>query len=89
MIDVRVARLLEAVYPEPDPFDTAEAFARAHHDDVPGLSLDQLDAERLIARLRWSILVYRGQRPSAWLQGRLWRLDQAAARLRAHPAQRP
>jgi hypothetical protein len=82
----RVARLLDAVYPEPNPLDTAESFLRAHHDDIAGLTLDELESERLLARIRWATLVYRRQRPSDWLQTRLWRLDRAAERLRKRRA---
>ncbi len=78
----RVARLLDAAYQEPDPFDTAESFERAHHGDVDRLTLDEIDAERILARLRWSVIVHHGGTPSPWLQERIARLDQVALRLR-------
>jgi hypothetical protein len=85
-VNARLMRLVDAIYEEPDPFETAEEFARSHHDDIASLFLDELDAERFLARLRWSVVVYRRGEPSAWLRDRIARLDQAAARLRRTPA---
>jgi hypothetical protein len=75
-------RLLEGAYPEPDAFDTAESFERANHDDISRLTLDEIDAERILARLRWAALIHHRAEPSSWLQERIARLDQAAVRLR-------
>jgi hypothetical protein len=75
-------RLVDAVYHEPNAFETAESFARAHHDDVPALTLDEVDAERILARLRWAVLIHRRQQPSPWLEDRIARLDQVAAQRR-------
>jgi hypothetical protein len=77
-----IARLLDALYPEPDPFDTAEAFERAHHGDIPELVLDEVDAERILARLRWAATVHHGGTPSRWLLERIARLDRVALKLR-------
>lgn len=77
-----VVSLIDAVYCEPRAFDSAESFARAHHDDVGSLTLDEIDAERILARLRWAVLIHRGKDPSPWLTGRIARLDDAAARMR-------
>ena len=71
MIASRVARLIDAVYREPNPFATAEEFARSHHDDIAARSLDELDAERFLARLRWSVHVYQRVDVSRWLIERI------------------
>ncbi len=81
-------RLLDAVYAEPDPFDTAEQFERAHHGDLDQLSLDEIDAERILARLRWAAIVHHRGRPSAWLEQRIALLDRRAARLRSERVRR-
>jgi hypothetical protein len=78
----RITPVLDTLYAEPDPFDTAEAFERAHHGDIPQLTLDEVDAERILARLRWAALIHHRGAPSTWLLERIARLDQAAARLR-------
>jgi hypothetical protein len=75
----RIERLLDAVYCEPDPLQTVEQLGRFHHDDIPALSLEQLDAERILGRLRWAVLVHQRARPSAWLTERLAKLDAARA----------
>jgi hypothetical protein len=87
VIPPRIARLLDLVYPEPDPFDTADAFERTYHGDVPQLALEQLDAERILARIRWAVIVYRRGVPSSWLRERLTRLD-AEAEQRRRPQRR-
>jgi hypothetical protein len=84
----RIGRLLDAVFPEPDPFASAEQFARANHDDIAGLTLDELDAERILARVRWAAIVHHRGDPSAWLQERIQRLDRAAQQLRPRQGQR-
>lgn len=77
-----ILSLLDTLYAEPDPFDTAEQFERAHHGDIPQLSLDEVDAERILARLRWAATIHHRGAPTPWLLERIARLDQAAARLR-------
>ena len=77
-----VTRLVDLVYHEPDMFATAEEFEKVHHDDIAALTLDELDAERILARIRWAVLVHRRAAPSEWLVERLGRLDRAADRLR-------
>ena len=62
--------------------------ARLHHDDVPYLTLDEIDAERILARLRWATLIYRRQEPSPWLTGRIARLDDRATKLRQRGVRR-
>jgi hypothetical protein len=84
----RIARLLDAIYGEPDPFASAEQFARANHDDIGDLTLDEVDAERILVRIRWAALVHHRGMPSAWLQQRIARLDRAAQQLRARQGQR-
>jgi hypothetical protein len=83
----RLWPLLDAAYSEPDPFDSLEALERAHHRDLDRLTLDEVDAERLLTRIRWGVIIYHGQVPSRWLLERIARLDQVAARLR-QPAPR-
>jgi hypothetical protein len=75
----RIERLLDAVYPEPDPLETVEQLERFHHGDLAGLSIDQLDAQRILSRVRWAVLIHHGARPSAWLTERLAKLDAARA----------
>jgi hypothetical protein len=70
------------IYPDPDGFESAEAFERLHHDDVPRLTLRRVDAERILGRLRWALTVVRDEETGRWLEERLALLDQAAARLR-------
>jgi len=79
---VEFLRLLDALYPEPKPYNTVESFERANHDDVARLTLDEIDAERILARFRWAVLVHHRAEPSRWLEERIARLDQAAVRLR-------
>ena len=85
-VDHRVARLLDAVYAEPSPFDSAEHFARAHHDDIAELGLDEIDAERILARIRWAVFIYRRAEPSE-LARRAHRATRP--RRRASPEERP
>jgi hypothetical protein len=70
----RLAELIVEAYPDPSPCDTREEFARFLNDDVPGLSLEDLDRERIVARLRWAF-----DGDSSWLRERLQRLDREAA----------
>jgi len=78
----RRGRLGELLYSDPDPFDSSEQFTRFHHDDLAGLSLEQLDDERILARLRRALS---GQ-PSSWLAERIARLEAEAARRRSRTA---
>lgn len=71
-------RLLEQVFPDPNPYETAEQFERANHDDIPRLSLEDLDRERILCRLRWAL----DDHPSDWLLGRMSRLEAEATRRR-------
>ncbi len=73
-----VRRLLDVVYAEPCPYDSAEDFSRAHHDDIPSLTLDEIDAERILARFRWALTICQREDPPRWLLERLAKLDQAA-----------
>jgi hypothetical protein len=88
VIDAAIARLVDTIYIEPDFCDSAESFERYHHDDVPYLSLDEIDAERILARLRWAAQIYRRQQPSPWLTERIAKLDDRATRLRQKGARR-
>jgi len=88
VIDAEIRRLVDTVYIEPNPFDTAESFERAHHDDVPYLTLDEIDAERILARLRWAVLIHTRRQPSQWLTERIARLDDRATLLRQRGARR-
>ena len=83
-----IARLLDAIYAEPDPFVSAEQFARSNHDDIPDLSLDEIDAERILVRVRWAALVHHREEPSIWIRERIARLDRAAQQLRPRQGQR-
>ena len=85
MIAPRLARLLDLVYPEPDLLSTAEAFERAHHDDVPRLALEAVDAERILARIRWAMVVYRGAVPRLLVAGAA-RSPRPRGRATARPA---
>jgi hypothetical protein len=71
-------QLAELIYPEPQPYDTAEAFAKFHHDDIASLNDEQLDDQRLLARLVRAL----SPRPSAWLVERITRLEIEAGRRR-------
>jgi hypothetical protein len=70
--------LAELIYPEPPIYDTAESFAKFHHDDIASLSDEQLDDQRLLARLARAL----SPRPSAWLVERITRLELEAGRRR-------
>ena len=74
----RVQRVLDAVYREPDACNTFEDFTRETHQDIPARTLDEIDAECILARLRWAVLVHRREEPSRWLLDRLALLDDAA-----------
>ena len=58
---------LTHVCPIPDPCDTAGAFERYHHQDLPALSLVELEHERWCVSYRLAL----DERPSRWLLGRL------------------
>ena len=73
----RLAELILEVYDDPDPCASLEEFKRFTNEDVPGLSLEDLDRERFLARLRWAL-----DPDSAWLRDRLACLDREAARRR-------
>jgi hypothetical protein len=73
-----LARLIGAAYPDADEHDTWEERRRALHLDLDDLPLEELDRERILARLRWAL----DPEPSRWLEERLRRLDHAASRLR-------
>ncbi len=64
------------MYPDPLQFDSAEAFARYHHDDVRTLTDDAIADERLLAYLRRAC----ERSPQSWLMERIERLDAEAAR---------
>jgi hypothetical protein len=79
--------LFRAAYPDPDPSATLEAYRRDGHADVETLSLEELDRERIMARIRWAL---EGHGASEWLCVRLQRLDDAARwRHRANGSRRP
>src|SRR5262245_56451423 len=66
-----LATLVRDAYPDPRTFDTVEAFARTHHDDVRYLTDEQIADERFLAYLRRAC----DRPPSAWLRERITRLD--------------
>jgi hypothetical protein len=78
----RITRLLDAVYAEPDELASVEQFVRARHYDLAALTLDQIDGERILARLRCATQTYHGEPTSPWLNERIARLDIVAERLR-------
>ena len=69
------------IYPEPRTFDTTEEFAKFHHDDIPGLGAEEIDDERLLARLARAL----SPQPSSWLRERIVKLDAEASRRRQPP----
>lgn len=73
----KLAELIIEVYDDPDPCESLEEFKRFLHEDVPHLSLEELDRERIVARLRWTF-----DPDSAWLRERLAILDSEAGRRR-------
>ena len=62
-----MARLLDRLCPIPDPCDSAGAFLRFHHGDLPAMSLAELRHERRRAQSRLDLEA----RPSGWLLERL------------------
>jgi len=66
--------LLARAYGDPNPYDTVESFARFNHDDISRLTDEELDKERLKARVRWAF----STKPSPWLIERMARLEDAA-----------
>jgi hypothetical protein len=76
-----LADLAREAYPDPEEFDTVEAFHRAHHDDIPHLTDEELEDERFLARQRRAL----ERDPSGWLRARIPRLDAEAARRRQRP----
>ena len=73
-----LARLVGSAYPDPSEFDSWEEGRRALHLDLDDLPLEELDRERILARLRWAL----DPDPSPWLEARLRHLDRAASQLR-------
>jgi hemerythrin len=78
-----LADLVREAYPDPDEFETAESFHRAHHDDIPHLTDEELADERFLSRHRRAL----EREPSDWLRARIARLDAEAARRQQRPAQ--
>jgi hypothetical protein len=75
--------IIDILYPETDPFASQENFDRAHHRDIVAMSLEAIEAELFLARLRASTLIHhRIGEPSDWLVERRRRLAQAAAKRR-------
>jgi hypothetical protein len=70
-------------YPDPLPFLTAEAFVRAHHDDVVHLTDVALECERYLAHRRRAVELFHARRTTEWLAARVERLDAEAARRRS------
>lgn len=66
--------LIEMAYPTPSQYDSAESFARYHHDDIEQLSDEALDRERVRARFAWAF----SADPSPWLIERIAQLEGAA-----------
>jgi hypothetical protein len=73
----KLAELVDEAYGDPNPCESLDEFRRFLHEDIPSLSLEAIDRERFVARLRWAI-----DPDSAWLRERLERLDREAARRR-------
>ena len=69
------ALVIEA-YADPDPMRSLEEFERLRHDDLPRLTIEEIDRERGAARLRW---IYDPD-PSRWLIDRIERLDRERER---------
>jgi hypothetical protein len=81
--------MLRESYPDPLPFDSAESFARYHHDDIaPALADEDLEDERFLAHLRRALERRARREVSAWLRERIARLDAEAARRRQRGARR-
>jgi hypothetical protein len=74
----RLLELLEEAYPDPSQWATVEGFQRAHHDDVTHLDDEELDDERVLARIRRAATP-RHQR-TQWLVERVTVLEREAAR---------
>lgn len=77
----RLLNLLLEQYPDPREYDTADSFARYHHDDLRSLTDEELEDERFLARLRRAC----EPNPSEWLRQRIAHLDAEATR-RHRPA---
>lgn len=75
-----MARVLDHICPIPDPCDSASAFARYHHGDLPAMHLDELRRERRSVQRRLDLEA----RPSGWLLERLDAIRQELA-LRKRP----
>jgi hypothetical protein len=71
----RLLLLFDAACPDADPNDSAEQFRRAGHQDIAGLSDDEITSERILLRIRWALAAS----ASTWLTERLARLDGEAA----------
>jgi hypothetical protein len=78
--EAELLRLLREALADPSPYDTAEAFSKFHHDDLPNLALDDIDRERLRLRIFWAFLGL-----TEWGAQRLAVLDREAARRRKEP----
>jgi hypothetical protein len=78
-----LSALVADVYPDPQPWLTAEGFMRAAHGDIQTLDNEQLENERLLSRLRRAL----DPQPSEWLRERIAKLDAEAAR-RKRPVRR-
>lgn len=76
LVKTRLAELIEEAYPDPSECSSLEALKRAWHRDISHLADEDLDRERILARLRWALDL----KPSAWLTERLARLDREAER---------
>ena len=84
LIDERLQSLtleeiIRRAYPVPTMCDSVESLMKFHHADIDELTDEQLDAERIRARLAWAF----SRRPSEWLIERVGRVEAAASRRRA------
>jgi hypothetical protein len=76
--------LLDTLYQPPDPLETDEDRDRTRHDDLAALTLEQIDAERILLNFCWAFIVHHRAEPISWVRERIARLD--AARRLATPS---
>lgn len=81
------AKILERLYPLPNPLRTLEEWEQAHHRDLPTLSDDDLLRDLRCARRR---LDYEDDKTAqVWLSERIIRIRQEVASRRAPEPRKP
>lgn len=91
-IPPEIAALVEAAGGVPDPYDSELQHRRFHHQDLPDLHEDELDAERIMVAIAKAALLraryLRCERELAWFTERLAAVVADITRRQRRPTRR-